>query len=178
MAPGGGGGVGSLPPPMEPSAPCPYQVPIPSRFAAAMFMPLVLLSGQGMGLGDAGDPDAMPEGRPATPLRIRQKQANPSEEIDGADEMADVMEMNEEATIRREFLRAAAQLSEGEIREFVNEHVACELNAIQRLPSEQRAGAFRLLCADWHPDKCPAIAGIALDIFQQLQEQKSKILHD
>mmetsp|Transcript_1219 Transcript_1219/g.3071 ORF Transcript_1219/g.3071 Transcript_1219/m.3071 type:complete len:192 (+) Transcript_1219:129-704(+) len=82
----------------------------------------------------------------------------------------------DDAAIAREFLRAASQLSENELRDFVDEHVSNELALIGSLPLEQRQQAFRSLCAEWHPDKCPAIAGIATEVFQRLQAQKSKIL--
>mmetsp|Transcript_108953 Transcript_108953/g.347880 ORF Transcript_108953/g.347880 Transcript_108953/m.347880 type:complete len:310 (-) Transcript_108953:90-1019(-) len=81
-----------------------------------------------------------------------------------------------EAVIMREFMKAAQQLSASELREFVEDHVSSELAAIRRKPAEQRAQAFRSLCAEWHPDKCPAIAGLATEVFQRLQSQKSVVL--
>jgi len=82
----------------------------------------------------------------------------------------------DEAAVQREFIEAASQLSDGELREFVNEHISTELAYIRALPQEQRSQAFRSLCAEWHPDKCPAIAGLATEIFQRLQAQKTRIL--
>lgn len=79
---------------------------------------------------------------------------------------------------QREFQAAAAQLSESELREFVGDHVSAELAQIRLLPPERRQQAFRCLCAEWHPDKCPAIAGIATEVFQRLQADKAKILYD
>eukprot|EP00927_Polykrikos_kofoidii_P029748 TRINITY_DN25669_c0_g1_i1.p1 TRINITY_DN25669_c0_g1~~TRINITY_DN25669_c0_g1_i1.p1 ORF type:complete len:233 (+),score=43.98 TRINITY_DN25669_c0_g1_i1:71-769(+) len=93
-----------------------------------------------------------------------------------ADETLDAVDYDEEAANQREFLAAAQQLSDDELREFVDDHIAMELTSIRALPAEQRAQAFRALCAEWHPDKCPAIAHIATSVFQRLQEQKSKIL--
>mmetsp|Transcript_89479 Transcript_89479/g.191782 ORF Transcript_89479/g.191782 Transcript_89479/m.191782 type:complete len:189 (+) Transcript_89479:96-662(+) len=84
---------------------------------------------------------------------------------------------SEEDTVQREFLQAASLLSEDELREFVDDHISSELVAIRAMPSEQRGQAFRSLCAEWHPDKCPAIAGLATEVFQRLQAQKTKILH-
>jgi len=88
----------------------------------------------------------------------------------------DEFEEDPEVAIQREFLKAAEQLSADELREFVEDHVSGELKAIRRLPAEQRSQAFRSLCAEWHPDKCPAIAGLATEIFQRLQTQKSTVL--
>lgn len=81
------------------------------------------------------------------------------------------------ALLQQEFLDCAAQLSEDELREFVEDHVSGQLSSIKALPPEQRGQAFRSLCAEWHPDKCPAITGLATDIFQRLQAQKSSVLH-
>jgi len=85
-------------------------------------------------------------------------------------------EVDDEAAALRDFLRAAAQLSEEELREFVEDHVNTEMKEIRKLPPEQRPQAFRALCAEWHPDKCPAIAGLATEIFQRLQCEKSMVL--
>merc|ERR1711963_132783 len=85
-------------------------------------------------------------------------------------------EEDEEDSLQRQFLTAASMLSDDELREFVDDHISGELAVIYRLPQEQRAQAFRTLCAEWHPDKCPAIAGLATEVFQRLQVEKSKIL--
>lgn len=99
------------------------------------------------------------------------------DKIDFEVSVAAECEYDDEAALQRDFLRAAAQLSQEELREFVEDHVAGELASIRSMPSEHRAQAFRSLCAEWHPDKCPAIAGLATEIFQRLQSQKSAVLH-
>merc|ERR1711865_1148606 len=81
-----------------------------------------------------------------------------------------VFELDDDA-VQREFMGAASQLSESEIRDFVLEHIRTELRGIRALPAEQRSHAFRMLLVEWHPDKCPAIAGLATEVFQLLQEQ-------
>lgn len=75
-----------------------------------------------------------------------------------------------------EFQEAAAQLSKEELREFVDGHVKCEIAALKAMPLEQRKNAFKMLCAEWHPDKCPAIAELATEVFQTLQCQRSELL--
>lgn len=84
--------------------------------------------------------------------------------------------VDDEANAQREFLLAANQLSPAELREFVLEHVNSEIAEVRRLPQEQRVQAFRSLCAEWHPDKCPAIVGLATDIFKHLQAEKAAVL--
>lgn len=84
--------------------------------------------------------------------------------------------VDEEAAIQQEFLRAAELLSKAELREFVEDHVNTEIKEIRTLPPGQRPQAFRTLCAEWHSDKCPAIAALATDIFQRLQTQKDMVL--
>merc|ERR1712014_49575 len=77
---------------------------------------------------------------------------------------------------QRQFMMAASQLSEGELRDFVLEHIRTELVRIHRLPLDERTHAFRLLQAEWHPDKCPTIAGLATEVFQMMQQHKKKVL--
>jgi len=96
-------------------------------------------------------------------------------ELEAAAE-AEFEDADPEAVIMREFMKAAQQLTASELREFVEDHVSNELVAIRRKPVEQRAQAFRSLCAEWHPDKCPAIAVLATEVFQRLQSQKSVVL--
>jgi len=79
--------------------------------------------------------------------------------------------------MQREFLAAAAQLSESELRDFVDEHVKGELASVRALPAELRSQAFKRLCSEWHPDKCPAIQKLATEVFQRLQAQKLSVLN-
>jgi len=78
-------------------------------------------------------------------------------------------------TTQRLFLEAASKLSDEELRDFVADFISTEIAAINRLPPELRGPAYRSLCIAWHPDKCPAIASIATNVFQHLQAQKNKI---
>merc|ERR1719359_1538103 len=80
----------------------------------------------------------------------------------------------DDSAMQQEFMLAASQLSENELREFVLDHIHLELKSIRALPSEQRGHAFRMLLVEWHPDKCPAITGLATEMFQVLQEQKDR----
>lgn len=82
----------------------------------------------------------------------------------------------QEDALMAEFILAAQLLSEQELREFVEEHVRNQIREIRGLPIEQRPQAFRSLLAEWHPDKCPAIQGLATEMFQRLQSQKSTVL--
>jgi len=86
-------------------------------------------------------------------------------------------DVDDDKTLQHEFIAAAQQLSKPELREFVLEHVKGELSKIRLMPTRERALAFRALCLEWHPDKCPAINDIATDVFQYLQTQKSNLLH-
>lgn len=83
---------------------------------------------------------------------------------------------DEAAVLRGEFMAAASMLSQEELREFVSDHISNELREIRAMPGEQRSQAFRMLCAEWHPDKCPAIEGLATEVFQRLQAQKTAFL--
>lgn len=83
--------------------------------------------------------------------------------------------MGEEAW-QREFCIAAKLLSWAELRKFVQEHVRGQLEELQLLHPQERPKAFRALLAEWHPDKCPAIADLATEIFQQLQKEKTAVL--
>lgn len=103
------------------------------------------------------------------PARHGEESADVVDEIVG-------MGGHEEDALMQEFVLAAQLLSEEELREFVEEHVKDQLRQIRGLPKEQRAQAFRSLQAEWHPDKCPAIQGLATEIFQRLQSQKSTVL--
>jgi hypothetical protein len=82
----------------------------------------------------------------------------------------------QEEALMAEFVLAAQLLSEQELREFVEEHVRVQIRELRSLPAEQRPQAFRSLLAEWHPDKCPAIAGLATEVFQRLQSQKPALL--
>uniref|UniRef100_A0A7S1AJS4 J domain-containing protein n=1 Tax=Noctiluca scintillans TaxID=2966 RepID=A0A7S1AJS4_NOCSC len=76
-----------------------------------------------------------------------------------------------------EFRSAASQLSPSELREFVHDHIEAEIQSVRAMPVERRGQAFRSLCAEWHPDKCPAIPELATEVFQRLQAQKALLLH-
>merc|ERR1712151_483647 len=80
---------------------------------------------------------------------------------------------SEEVVVQEEFIAAAKQLSDAELRDFVKDHVENELLRLRALPMEDRESAFRALCAEWHPDRCPAIRDLATEVFQHLQQHKS-----
>mmetsp|Transcript_51855 Transcript_51855/g.91103 ORF Transcript_51855/g.91103 Transcript_51855/m.91103 type:complete len:208 (+) Transcript_51855:98-721(+) len=106
----------------------------------------------------------------------QQRFETPVQSIAASDGICAVEEETQDHVMQREFLRAASQLSESELREFLVDHIKTELTRIRGLPKEQRPHAFRMLAAEWHPDKCPAIAGLATEMFQMLQEQKSNYM--
>lgn len=78
-----------------------------------------------------------------------------------------------------DFITIASQLSEVELKEYINKHVTELLQTIISLPVSDRKQAFRALCMDWHPDNCPDCSNmreISARVFQQLQERKAVTL--
>eukprot|EP00929_Paragymnodinium_shiwhaense_P100736 TRINITY_DN63286_c0_g1_i1.p1 TRINITY_DN63286_c0_g1~~TRINITY_DN63286_c0_g1_i1.p1 ORF type:complete len:229 (+),score=48.15 TRINITY_DN63286_c0_g1_i1:69-755(+) len=93
----------------------------------------------------------------------------PSDQTGAADDA-------EMEALRREFLTAMEMLTAQELEEFVQKHIAAELSNIRELPHSDRLKCFKDLCMEWHPDKCPAIQGLATEVFQLLQAEKDSIL--
>lgn len=91
-------------------------------------------------------------------------------------ELASLGNNDTEVAIRRGFVQAASQLSEEDLRVFIHDHVGTEIEAIRKQPKKQRLRHFRMLCFQWHPDKCPGMIGLATEIFQTLQQLKDDIL--
>jgi len=83
---------------------------------------------------------------------------------------------DEDALLRQDVFQLASALGEEDLHRFVHSHIAGELDAIRALPHAQRSRAFRALCFQWHPDKCPLRASLATQIFQLLQAQKESLL--
>eukprot|EP00747_Dinoflagellata_sp_TGD_P164573 gnl/TRDRNA2_/TRDRNA2_184680_c0_seq1.p1 gnl/TRDRNA2_/TRDRNA2_184680_c0~~gnl/TRDRNA2_/TRDRNA2_184680_c0_seq1.p1 ORF type:complete len:174 (+),score=38.36 gnl/TRDRNA2_/TRDRNA2_184680_c0_seq1:30-551(+) len=108
-------------------------------------------------------------------LQQYQTQSSPKN-LASSDDIAVAPAQDETSRLQQEFLMAASQLSEKELREWVDEHVSGELEGIRALPADKRAQAFRSLCAEWHPDKCPGIERLATEVFQRLQVEKPRMI--
>merc|ERR1712216_43140 len=115
---------------------------------------------------------------PGKPQDASEVLATTASKIDKADEVEDdsVVSDFEAEAMQQEFMIAASQLSESELREFVLDHIKSELARVRAMPSELRPQAFRTLLIEWHPDKLLAISGVATEAFQMLQQEKAKTL--